>query len=98
MSNAFSTPFMTLVVYAFLADHYSNTFAKVLFWAGAGPMLALSVVIVGEWLSRLRHEGQINGSMQMTPVRGGTRAGRSPGDGVGGVAGWRGGGAGPAAP
>lgn len=70
MSNAFSIPFMTLVVYAFLADHYSNTLAKVLFWAGAGPMLLLSVIIVGEWLARLRHEGHVNGSMQMTPVRG----------------------------
>lgn len=42
MNNAFTVPFMTLVVYAFLADEYSNTWAKVLFWAGASLCMLFS--------------------------------------------------------
>ena len=33
-------------VYAFLADHYSNTLAKVLFWTGASLMMLFSGVCV----------------------------------------------------
>lgn len=68
MNNAFSVPWMTLVVYAFLADHYSNPFAKVLFWAGASLMMLFSVIIVGNWLATMRHEGLVNGAFQMAPV------------------------------
>lgn len=34
-----------LQVYAFLADGYSNTLAKVLFWAGASTAMLLSGVL-----------------------------------------------------
>lgn len=57
-------------MYAFLADFYSRPFAKVLFWAGAAPMLLLAVIIVGEWLSRMKHDGAVNGAFQVSPVRG----------------------------
>jgi hypothetical protein len=59
-------------VYSFLAADnavlpggYSNTLAKVLFWCGAGPLLLVAVALVGEWLSRLRHEGHVNGAWQV---------------------------------
>ena len=55
---------VALQVYAFLAEHYSRPLARVLFWAGAGPMLLLAIIIVGEWLARLRHDGHVNGAWQ----------------------------------
>ncbi|PSC70111.1 C4-dicarboxylate ABC transporter [Micractinium conductrix] len=68
MNNAFSVPWMTLVVYSFLAAHYSLTFAKVLFWAGASLSMLFSVMIVGNWLASMRHEGLVNGAFMMAPV------------------------------
>ena len=65
MNNAFSVPFMTMVVYSYLAIDYSRPLARVIFWAGAGPTFAVSLIIVGEWLSRLRHEGHVNGAYQV---------------------------------
>lgn len=66
--NAFTVPFMVIVIYAFLAEHYSRPLARVLFWAGAGPIMLLNVIIVGEWLATIRHEGHVNGAFQMGPV------------------------------
>lgn len=56
-------------VYAFLAEHYSRPLARVLFWAGAGPMMLLAVIIVGEWLARMRHDGHVNGSFQASALK-----------------------------
>lgn len=69
MNNAFSVPSMLLVVYAFLAmDNYSTPLARVLFWAGSSTMFLLSIIIVGNWLSTMRHDGHFNGAWQMAPV------------------------------
>ena len=68
MNAAFTVPAMTLVVYAFLAQEYSLTFAKVLFWAGAPLCMLLAIIIVGNWLSRMRHDGLVSGAYQMPPV------------------------------
>jgi hypothetical protein len=66
-------------VYAFLADHYSRPFARVLFWAGAGPTMLISIITVGNWLAIIRHEGHFNGSYQvrrgLTEHRAGTSLG-----------------------
>jgi tellurite resistance protein len=68
MNNAFSIPWMTLVVYAFLADHYSNTWAKVFFWIGSPLTMLFAIIIVGNWLATIRHEGHVNGGYQMAPI------------------------------
>lgn len=66
--NRATVPFLSLQIYAFLAEHYSRPLARVLFWAGAGPLMLINVIIVGEWLATIRHEGHVNGSFQMGPV------------------------------
>lgn len=63
-----AVPAALVQVYAFLAEHYSRPLARVLFWAGAGPMMLVAIIIVGDWLSRLRHDGHVNGAWQMSPV------------------------------
>lgn len=69
MNNAFSVPSMTLAVYAFLCwGNYSTALARVLFWAGSSTGTLISVIIVGNWLSTLRHDGHANGAWMMSPV------------------------------
>lgn len=69
MNNAFSIPSMVLIVYAFLATgNYSTPLARVLWWAGYSTSFVLSVIIVGNWLSTMRHDGHVNGAWQMAPV------------------------------
>lgn len=69
MNNAFPIPSMVLIVYAFLAwDTYSTPLARVLWWAGSSTSFLLAVVIVGNWVSTLRHDGHFNGGWQMPPV------------------------------
>ncbi len=69
MNNAFSVPSMTIAVYAFLSwNDYSTALARVLFWIGSSTGTLLAVIIVGNWLSTLRHDGQMNGAWLMAPV------------------------------
>ena len=69
MNNAFSVPSMSFGVYAFLSwANYSTAFARVLFWIGSSTGTLLAVIIVGNWLSTMRHDGQMNGAWLMAPV------------------------------
>jgi tellurite resistance protein TehA-like permease/glutaredoxin len=69
MNNAFSVPSMVFAIYGFLAwDQYSTALARVLFWIGASTGTLLAVIIVGNWLSTLRHDGHANGAWLMAPV------------------------------
>jgi hypothetical protein len=53
-------------VYAFLADHYSNTLAKVLFWAGASLMMLFSGV--DGWVYAVVCVGGVCVGGQMVPL------------------------------
>ncbi|KAL4537156.1 hypothetical protein Ndes2526B_g04932 [Nannochloris sp. 'desiccata'] len=69
MNNAFTVPSMTLIVYAFLATgNYSTPLARVLFWIGSSTAFFLSIIIIGNILSTIRHPGHLNGAWQMAPV------------------------------
>lgn len=69
MNNAFSMPSMILIVYAFLATgNYSTALARVLWWAGCSTSFVLAVIIVGNWMATMRHEGHFNGAWLMSPV------------------------------
>jgi tellurite resistance protein len=69
MNNAFGIPSMTIIVYAFLATgNYSTALARVLFWAGSSTAFLLSIIIIGNLLSTIRHPGHLNGAWQMAPV------------------------------
>lgn len=69
MNNAFSVPSMSFGVYAFLAwNTYSTPLARVLFWIGSSTGTLIAVIIVGNWLSTLRHDGHMNGAWLMAPV------------------------------
>ncbi len=68
-NNAFTVPSMVLIVYAFLATgNYSTSLARVLFWIGSSTAFVLSIIIVGNILSSIRHPGHLNGAWQMAPV------------------------------
>jgi tellurite resistance protein len=68
-NNAFTVPSMTMIVYAFLATgNYSTALARVLFWAGSSTAFLLSIIIIGNILSSIRHPGHLNGAWQMAPV------------------------------
>jgi len=69
MGNAFPVPSMTLCVYAFLAwDQYSTPLARVLWWAGSSTACLLAIILVGNWMATLRHDGHVNGGWMMPPV------------------------------
>ena len=69
MNNAFPIPSMLLVIFAFLAaGNYSTPLARVLFWAGSSTLFLLAIIIVGNLLSTMRHDGHFNGGWQLAPI------------------------------
>lgn len=66
--NAFFLPLLCLPLYAYLISPWSIKFARFLFWLGAGPTMALSIVRVGDWIAHRKELEHLNGGWMLVPA------------------------------
>mmetsp|Transcript_13654 Transcript_13654/g.43079 ORF Transcript_13654/g.43079 Transcript_13654/m.43079 type:complete len:611 (-) Transcript_13654:65-1897(-) len=65
---AFGVPPICLMLFAFLAAGESNGLSEFLFWAGASSGMALTVVMLGRWVSERKEDEHINAGWMIPPL------------------------------